>query len=205
MGAKRHEGEQPAKQSLAGIPDERHAAPADGRLFGVTRGRVPGKTGAEFTAQAGIKPASRERPCSVLLAQYSRCGWRHFLLPPDIKSKHKPARSLLETVPRGFVLFCFTEQNANRGRAFCVLYYMAAENGGCCFSRPRLSKKLKSVRLCGAPQRSAASHSAGLKPTSTKPSPTRMGRLTSMPSVASRASCSSSVMVGSFSFRPSAL
>ncbi len=34
---------------------------------------------------------------------------------------------------------------------------------------------------------SAASHSAALKPTSTNPSPTRTGRLTSIPSVARRA------------------
>ena len=46
---------------------------------------------------------------------------------------------------------------------------------------------------------SAASHSAWRKPVRTKPSPTRMGRFTSIPSVASRASCSSSLMPGSLS------
>jgi hypothetical protein len=39
----------------------------------------------------------------------------------------------------------------------------------------------------------------------TKSSPTRMGRFTSIPSVASRASCSSSLISGSLSFRPRAL
>ena len=46
---------------------------------------------------------------------------------------------------------------------------------------------------------SASSHSACLKPTNTKSSPTRMGRLTSIPSEARRANCSSSLMVGSLS------
>ncbi len=41
-----------------------------------------------------------------------------------------------------------------------------------------------------------ASQSASLKPTRTKSSPTRIGRFTSMPSVASSTSCSSSLMFG---------
>ena len=49
------------------------------------------------------------------------------------------------------------------------------------------------------------SHSASLKPTRTKSSPTTSGRLTSMPLVASRASCSSSLMVGSLSLSPCSL
>ena len=45
-----------------------------------------------------------------------------------------------------------------------------------------------------------ASHSFSLKPTSTKPSPTAIGLLTSIPSVASNCSFSSSVIAGSLSF-----
>ena len=48
---------------------------------------------------------------------------------------------------------------------------------------------------------SAASHSAGLKPTSTVSPSTTIGRLTSMPSAASRRSCSASGMSGRRSFR----
>ena len=47
----------------------------------------------------------------------------------------------------------------------------------------------------------ACSHSASRNPTFTNESPTRIGRFTSIPSVASRASCSSSLMPGSFSFK----
>ena len=47
-----------------------------------------------------------------------------------------------------------------------------------------------------------AAQSASLKPVRMKPSPTRIGRLTSIPSVASRSSCSCSLMAGSLSFRP---
>ena len=50
----------------------------------------------------------------------------------------------------------------------------------------------------------AASHSPCRKPTSTLSPSRRMGRFTSMPSLASRASCSSWVMWGSLSFRPKA-
>ena len=44
------------------------------------------------------------------------------------------------------------------------------------------------------------SHSASLKPTSTKSSPMMRGRFTSMPLVAKRANCSSSLMSASLSF-----
>ncbi len=46
-----------------------------------------------------------------------------------------------------------------------------------------------------------APHSASLNPTSTKSSPTRIGRFTSIPSVARRAYCSSSLIDGSLSFK----
>ena len=49
------------------------------------------------------------------------------------------------------------------------------------------------------------SHSAGLNPTSTSPSPTTSGRLTNIPLVASRAYCSASSISGSFSFSPCSL
>lgn len=49
------------------------------------------------------------------------------------------------------------------------------------------------------------SHSSGWKPTSTRSPSTRIGRLTSIPSVASRVSCSSSVMSFRRSLRPRAL
>ena len=52
---------------------------------------------------------------------------------------------------------------------------------------------------------SRSSHSFSLKPGRAKSSPTSSGRLTSMPSVASSAYCSSSVMAGSLSLSPSAL
>jgi len=45
-----------------------------------------------------------------------------------------------------------------------------------------------------------SAHSASLKPTSTMPSPISSGRLTSIPSVASRSSCSSPLIAGSLSF-----
>ena len=48
---------------------------------------------------------------------------------------------------------------------------------------------------------SFSAHSFSRKPVRTKSSPTTTGRLTSIPSEASRRSCSSWVMVGSFSFR----
>ena len=49
------------------------------------------------------------------------------------------------------------------------------------------------------------SHCASRKPTNTACSVTKIGRFTSIPSVASKRSCSSSVMVGNFSFKFSAL
>jgi len=52
---------------------------------------------------------------------------------------------------------------------------------------------------------SFACHSVSLKPISTKSSPTRIGRLTNIPSLASRESCSSSVIDGSFFDNSSAL
>ena len=53
-------------------------------------------------------------------------------------------------------------------------------------------------------QPSSCSHSAARNPTSTRPSSaTAMGRRTSMPSVASRASCASSSIAASRSLRPS--
>ena len=54
-------------------------------------------------------------------------------------------------------------------------------------------------------QRSALSHSASLKPGSAKSSPMSSGRLTSIPSVASSANCSSSDIAGSLSLSPSSL
>ncbi len=50
-----------------------------------------------------------------------------------------------------------------------------------------------------------SAHSVSLNPTKTKSSPTNSGRLTSMPSVASRAIISSSVISGSLFFRSSDL
>ena len=54
------------------------------------------------------------------------------------------------------------------------------------------------VRICFLRQSSFSFHSSSLNPVSTKESPISSGRLTSMPSVARRASCSSSVISGSF-------
>lgn len=52
---------------------------------------------------------------------------------------------------------------------------------------------------------SFSAQSASLKPTNTTLPSTSSGRFTSIPSVASRASCSSSVIAGSLSFSPSTL
>ena len=52
---------------------------------------------------------------------------------------------------------------------------------------------------------SLASHSVARTPVRTKSSPTSRGRFTSIPSVASRASWSASLISGSLSFRPRAL
>lgn len=51
----------------------------------------------------------------------------------------------------------------------------------------------------------ASAHSASRKPTSTKSFPTRMGRFTSIPSEASRANCSCSLIWGSLSFSSNSL
>ncbi len=107
------------------------------------------------------------------------------------------------------ILFCHT---VSKKKALCVIYFPVVKN-----RKLRLLCTLddySSFRVCGIidlpellpylnhfASSSAFSHSASLKPTSTKSSPISMGRLTSIPSSARSASISSSDRSGSFSFR----
>ena len=82
-------------------------------------------------------------------------------------------------IPEGSRHFCCENPAENSGRESCI-------------------SELPSM---GHAYPFSFSQSASLKPVSTRPSFTTMGRFTSIPSLASRRSCSSWVMAGSFSFK----